>query len=278
MGRDAIIGFFKTAANTLGFQIEGRLVFGWNNKSAGAKVSDQAGNTRWLRVIACSKDQKNERIWYGLKMAREIKGVKKPKWFGEFEWESDNLRCRADILEIVADKSISNLPELCFEIQLSETWFAELRSSLNCLHKVTTDRIAVRQDLVTRRLHERFGQRIDAEIKEWETSHGDLHWANLTAPDCWLLDWEAWGIAPKGFDIALLYCFTLQQPTIAELIFDRFKDWLDNQDGHKARMFACAELMRMTELYSDHSNLYPLLAKEAEELSGFYDLNVSKSS
>jgi hypothetical protein len=276
MDKDTIQAYFIKAAVALNLKADGCWVYGWNNKSAGSKVIDRIGNFKWLRVIVWPNQQKNERVWFGLKSAGQITGVNKPAWLGDYEWEDGEFRCRADVLEFIGDKPVSDLPNLRQEIDLSGKWLEKLRGSLESLRKVPTDRIAVRQDLVTRRLHERYGQDVDAEIKEWETSHGDLHWANLTMPGCWLLDWEAWGTAPKGFDIALLYCFTLSQPKTAKAIFNHFKDCLDTQDGHKARMFACAELMRMTELYSDHADLYPYLVREAEQLARSCSLRISK--
>ncbi|MFI5800717.1 hypothetical protein [Streptomyces sp. NPDC051677] len=44
----------------------------------------------------------------------------------------------------------------------------------------------------------------------WTTAHADVHWANLTSP-LRLLDWEAWGRAPEGFDAATLYAYSLLQ-------------------------------------------------------------------
>lgn len=276
MEKDTILRCLARAADALKLKTEGNPAYGWHYKSVGSKVSDSAGNIRWLRILARTKDQKNDRVWFGLKSAGEIQGVNKPAWFGDYEWEEENLRSRADILEFISDTLISDSPELRSEIQLSEKWLGSLRVSLECLRHAKTDRVAVRQDLVTRRLRERFGEKVDAEIKEWETNHGDLHWANLTTPVCWLLDWEAWGTAPKGFDVALLYCFTLQQPKTAKMVYESFKDWLDTPSGNKAQMFACAELMRMSELYSDHPQLYPCLANRAEELASPYGLSVSK--
>jgi hypothetical protein len=266
MEKDQITQYLSKVANDLGMKILAAPAYGWHYKSIGSKVSDGSGTSRWLRVLAEKKNETNDRIWLGVKSAGQIHGVNKPGWYGDYEWEDGEYHCRADILEFVSDRPISSSPELHSQIQLEEDWLAHLRNALEHLHVVKTDRIAVRQDLVTRRLREIFGDTVDAEITEWETSHGDLHWANLTKPQFWLLDWEAWGIAPKAFDAALLYCFTLQQPEIAKLIYNRFRDWLDTPSGRKAQMFACAELMRMTKLYSDHPQLYPFLEQHAKRL------------
>jgi len=277
MEREDIVRCLVVAAGALQLRVDGLPVFGWHNKSAGSRVLDSDGNRRWLRVLAWPVSEKNESVWSGLKIAGQIHGVKKPSWLGEFEWDQNGLRCRADILELINDKPISQTPNLSSKIQLPDSWFQELRGSIESLHRTETNRVCVRQDLITRRLQERFGQAVDVNITEWETSHGDMHWANLTAPQCWLLDWEAWGVAPRGFDVALLYCFTLGQPQMANSIYEFFHDWLSTPSGEKAQMFSCAELMRMTELYSDHRELYPHLERLAEKFAVRNGLTVLKS-
>jgi hypothetical protein len=36
-----------------------------------------------------------------------------------------------------------------------------------------------------------FGVTVNLPSLAWTTAYGDLHWGNLTTPQCWLLDWEA---------------------------------------------------------------------------------------
>src|SRR5262249_18638582 len=43
----------------------------------------------------------------------------------------------------------------------------------------------------------------------WATAHGDLHFANLCAPNLHLLDWEGWGLAPAGYNAATLHSHSL---------------------------------------------------------------------
>jgi hypothetical protein len=267
MEKIAIKECLSRAASDLALTLEGSPSYGWHFKSAGSKVSNVHGKTWWLRVLRLPKSQKNETIWTGLKNSAKLEGVKKPSWYSDHEWDEIEFCCRADVLEFIKDKPISDKLELSSEIELPEVWLSQLRLSLENLHRVTTTRVCVRQDLVTRRLQSRFGTTVDATITEWETSHGDLHWANVTTPNCWLLDWEAWGSAPKGFDVALLYCSALTQPRTAASVYEYFRDWLETPNGKKSQMFACAELMRMTEVHSDHPGLYSLLMQRGQKLA-----------
>lgn len=277
MDKEVLQSLLRKAAGRLDVLVEGQPVFGWHQKSIGARVLDRRGTKRWLRLLAWGKEQSNDRLWTGLKASASIQGVRKPLWLRDCEWEEGVLRIRSDLVEYIDDRTVSDTPELRFDLELRAGWLPSLRSSLQALHKSATDRIAIRQDLVTRRLRERFGDRVDAEVREWEPSHGDLHWANLTRNECCLLDWEAWGIAPKGFDVALLFAFTLQSPETANAVSRIFEDWLDCEAGRKAQMFACAELMRMTELYSDHEGLYEPLSMLAASLAQRDGLTVLKA-
>lgn len=105
-----------------------------------------------------------------------------------------------------------------------------------------------------RRLLATFGVQIDPAQLEWTTAHGDVHWANVTAPRCWLLDWESWGRAPAGYDAALLLGTSLLQPETAARVRTVFSDVLDIPGGQLAQLLAAAKLLSLVE-YGDHPEL-----------------------
>jgi hypothetical protein len=72
------------------------------------------------------------------------------------------------------------------------------------------------------------------------TAHADLHWGNLTAPQCNLLDWEDWGLAPGGLDAATLWGFSLGVPSLAERVEREFRADLDTRSGKLAKLLFCA--------------------------------------
>lgn len=253
------IGIKKT-----NFKPEGEVKYGWNKKSAGVKAIDNS-NIYWLRVQYRKKEYKLDKLWYGEIDSANFSQIKKPILINYLEWHTDTLTCRLDILEYIPFAVCSSTPHLQNDIQLSATWLKDLKSSLENLQEIQTERIAVRQDLISRRIQERFGDRFSPSISEWVTIHGDIHWANLTKPECWILDWESWGLGPKGFDAAFLYCFSLLKPVFAEKIYETFRDDLDTKDGIISQIFACAELLRMIELYYD----YPILKEPLEKHASF---------
>ena len=59
---------------------------------------------------------------------------------------------------------------------------------------------------------------MDTTVTEWATSHGDLHWGNITAPRLCLLDWADWGLAPRGNDAACLWGSALAAPDTADRV------------------------------------------------------------
>jgi hypothetical protein len=104
---------------------------------------------------------------------------------------------------------------------------------------------------------------VDSTIAEWTTAHADLTFANLTAPECWLLDWEDWGTAPRGLDAATLLVGSLAVPTLAGRIRREFADDLGSRSGQLVTLALCAELIS----YPDYAGvLYEPAGQEAREL------------
>jgi hypothetical protein len=97
----------------------------------------------------------------------------------------------------------------------------------------------------------------------WTTAHGDLHWANLTEP-LRLLDWEGWGLAPQGFDAAMLYAYSLLQPDTAARVRDIFPV-LESPAGLAAEATVCAQLLQ-TVRRGDNLALAAPLRAWSEEL------------
>ena len=256
----------EIAAQRLGKTISGIRRYGWQQKSAGCAVIGSDHLKRWLRVQSRPKTRLPDKIWFGEPDAANIVGVKKPKLIVSVEWEDHEWIWRGDLMSFIDDPVCSLTPEIQRPLILKPSWYKMLRTSLENLSKNNTERVNTRQDLITRRIRERFGTEIDTQVQTWTTVHGDIHWANLTSSECWILDWEAWGQGPLGLDAAFLFCFSLRQPEIAHRVYQYFKDWLNTSDGIRSQLFACAELIRMTELYNDHPDLKPYIMKYANEL------------
>jgi hypothetical protein len=116
-------------------------------------------------------------------------------------------------------------------------------------------RVSGRQELITRRVSQVLGGAVDTTVTEWATSHGDLHWGNLTAPGLSLLDWADWGLAPRGNDAACLWGSALAVPDTAERVHAEFRDDLDCRSGKIARLWVCSNILRMADQRADARDL-----------------------
>ncbi|MGH3693322.1 MAG: hypothetical protein ACRDRX_04870 [Pseudonocardiaceae bacterium] len=199
----------------------------------------------------------NERLWTGEECASVLVDVAKPTLLRSLRWlDADRaLVWRADELTHAQSEMISTTSEIVADPELPAQWWEELKRSLAALTEHRTVRVGARQNLVTRRVTEISGGSVNPTVKEWSTAHADLHWANLTAPQCEILDWEGWGIGPRGLDAATLWGYSLVVPTVAERIATEFADDLATRSGKIAQLFTCAELLRMIVKFGDHPDL-----------------------
>lgn len=253
------------ALQVLGSNPVSALKFGWAKKSAGCRLLHKYFGEVWLKVQVAEERANGSRQWNGELLSSAITGISKPRLIGHFDWESNAKIFRATIWSIAPSPVISDTPDLQQTIELPYEWWSSLRSSLQTLEFVETDRICVREDLVKRRLAERFNLQI-RPLRKWQTVHGDIHWSNVTRPPLVILDWEGWGKAPYGMDVALLLAFSLRFPSIIAKIRREFEETLSHSQFDLAFLFAAAELMRMTDLYGDCLDLRPMLQLESENI------------
>jgi hypothetical protein len=117
-------------------------------------------------------------------------------------------------------------------------------ASLDALAAQPTVRVAglrpITQELITSTVHKVFPE-IDTTIEEWTTAHGDLAWSNLTSPDCWFLDREDWGTAPRGYDAAVLRTESLAVPDLADRVYQEREADLATRSGQLSQLFQCSK-------------------------------------
>lgn len=227
--------------------------FGWGGKSFGCPTKCES---KWVRIIRRDKSQLNERTWTGEECASSITGVPKPELLRSYRWvdSTQGIIWRADELTNVNESAASSTPDAQEFIKLSDQWWSDLHNALSSLAKHKTVRTSARQDLITRRISA-YDSQVNSEVEEWTVAHGDLHWANLTIPGLYILDWEGWGVGPRGLDPATLWVFSLGVPFLAERVSKEFKHDLNSRSGRIAKLFMCIELLRMINSYGDHPSL-----------------------
>jgi hypothetical protein len=209
----------------------------------------------WVRIEIRDLSRLDGQSW-GIEDAAVLEDVTMPAWHRGLSWIDHELSVmwRADETELITDSSIKPGGILTIEPELSEAWWATLNSSLDALAKYPTTRIAtsagsrITQERITTAIQQVFPD-IDTTITEWTTAHADLAWANLTAPNCYLLDWEDWGLAPRGYDASTVWGASLAVPALAERVYQERHTDLDSRSGQLAQLYYCAKVIAVGERY-----------------------------
>lgn len=257
---------FASAASAAEATIdESGLVFGWRDRSAGARVTTTAG-PRWLRLVIEQHIWVDGAFWTGNADANTITGVAKPRVLKHWDWDDGDWAVRAELMTLLPGIRCSPTPELREPVALAPAWWEQLWSSLAATAATPTGRVVLGQVDLTRRVEMFFGDRAgDTTVTTWTAAHGDLHWANLLHPECALLDWEAWGSAPAGYDAACLYVHTLLAPTPATAVRAALAPLLDTRDGLLAQLYATTRLLMRVD-QGDYPGMAIPLHRNAEHV------------
>ncbi|MEU5428497.1 hypothetical protein AB0H73_23320 [Streptomyces olivoreticuli] len=225
-------------------------------RSVGAR-SDRG---TWVRIERRPLERIDGQGWNGVECAAVLRGVAMPRWHAGVAWrEADGeAMWRADETDLVAASPVRSGGWLVDDPKLVDSWWATLSASLDALAAQDTTRVAtpdtvtITQAGVTETIRAAFpNYRVDTAISRWAPAHADLNWANVTGPEeCWLLDWEDWGMAPRGLDSATLWASSLRIPPLADRVRHERRHDLESRDGQLMALFACANLLA----YPDDAN------------------------
>ncbi|SCK57974.1 hypothetical protein YWIDRAFT_03463 [Streptomyces sp. SceaMP-e96] len=218
-------------------------VWGYAGRTLSGAVHTPTG-AAWLRLVSDPQGKSGGKLWEGPREAEQYlpPAVRRPRLLGLRDWSADGWDYRAEHYEFVTSPPVAKSPVLHHPADLPDTWWQDLHRTLTDIALVGTDRQAVREQYIRRRVPE-FTGATPGEIT-WTTAHGDLHWANLTGPALILLDWEGWGTAPLGYDAANLYLHSLPVPDVAERIRKEFAHVLDTPAGRIGELTACTEILQ----------------------------------
>lgn len=221
----------------------GEATYGWRLRSIGSAAKSDALGDCWLRLCSEFPEWTGTDTWTGNTDANALADIAKPRVLDVTEWDDGRRVYRAEVLTRVGDTPCSQTEEPEGGLKLPEGWWRSLHDNLERLSQHSTSRRRTDQEEITRRVRVFFGDRIDPDVSEWTTAHGDLHWSNLTAPGLTLLDWEHWGLAPAGYDAATLLCYSLDVPEIAARVRREFAAVLDTPSGLIAQLAVTARLL-----------------------------------
>lgn len=261
--------FVKACAALEGASGGTREAWGWRGRTLGGPVIGPYGRG-WLRVVHSPVEKAGGKLWTGPEEAEWLVGrqVPRPRLDLVREWAEGEDAYRAELYELAGDGAVSAGPVLSEVPRLTATWWSGLRTALGRLSTVRTERTAVRQAYLDRAMPKYLaflGEPVHTVPPAWSTAHGDLHWANLTGPGLSILDWEGWGVAPAGYDAALLHAYSLAVPEVSERVRTELSAVLASDAGRFAELVVITELLQSAER-GDNLELVPALRQRAEEV------------
>lgn len=250
----------------LGLDAIGRVRFGWRDRSIGSVV-EHAGARHWLRVVWARREQARGDWWTGNRDASAITGLSKPRVLDARAWEEGPLVYRAELMSLLPGRACASTPVLERTPGLDDSWWDELQRSLDVLAAITTDRRVLDPEVMRRRITVFFGIDIEVDQADWVPSHGDLHWNNLHRESFALADWEAWGLAPRGYDAAFLLGHSLAVPRVADQVARRFHDDLASAGGIVSQLYVMTKLLTRADA-GEHVGLVPAVHRHVGRLLG----------
>jgi hypothetical protein len=251
----------KSAISFIHGQQAGDVSYG--AKSAGCIVTHSSFKERWLRVKWGLTGQLSRFLWDGEVLSIGVEGVSKPRIFGHFDWEAIGICYRA-IMMSVARGMISKQHHLDHAPVLEPLWWEKLADAIAKVQAKQTDRVYITYERMAQQLGARFGLKLRPLFPHWQTAHGDLHWANLTAPEFSIIDWETWGQAPYGFDIAHLHAFSVTESAVVSRIKDVFSPVTAKPEYDVTFLYVASELMHAFDLREKYGELQAELRREVE--------------
>ncbi|MEY8042179.1 hypothetical protein AB8O55_22425 [Saccharopolyspora cebuensis] len=241
-------------------------VWGWRGRTLSRAVRTEQRNSAWLRLVAAPTGATDHIFWHGNRASCELPAaIPRPRLRRVHDWASDGWNYRAELYDRARTATVHSAPVLAIDPALPRSWWGDLREALTTLAGIPTRRRTIIQPTIDWLLRTYIDPSIPTAVTHWTTAHGDLRWTNLCGPPLEILDWEGWGLAPMGYDIAMLHSFSLLTPTTAARIRAEFADLFSSRTGRQAELIAIAELLHLAA-QGDHAELVPPLRNRATEL------------
>ncbi|MFF0391505.1 hypothetical protein ACFYS8_22900 [Kitasatospora sp. NPDC004615] len=243
--------------------------WGWRGRTLSRLVAAPTGDG-WLRLVSVPADKADGKLWEG-PMAAELSmpsDVPRPRLRRRLTWADGEHGYLAELYDPVPNRTVTvDGPVLRDKPALDAAWWAGLAGALDLVAGVWTSRVAVRQEYLDRAMPQFLGVPVDTTVPAWSTAHGDLHWANLTAPSLSVLDWEGWGVAPVGFDAAMLHTYSLLVPETAAQLRRHLGHVLTTPAGRFSELVVITMLLQTVQR-GDNLDLEAPLRERASVLLG----------
>lgn len=223
----------QDALERFGLDRDGEQLRGWNDRSVSLPVR-RGGVPLWLRLVVARPELARGSWWTGNLDAEAITGIPKPRVLEVHEHSRDGHVARAELHTRLPGRACADQAVLHEDPGLTDQWWNALADALRILGATRTERATTTADSLQHRIRVFRGPDAPSVAPVWRTAHGDLHWANVHREPFGLVDWEAWGAAPAGHDLATLYLHALAVPAVGAEIAERFGDELFCRSGRVA--------------------------------------------
>jgi hypothetical protein len=232
----------------LGSNCDQREAWGWRGRTYSQPVSTGTG-PGWLRLAAAPLGQANPVFWNGTIEAETAMpaSLPRPRLRRWHDWHDHPWQYRAELYDHAVTPSVSASLVLTSQPSLPPSWWIAVRQALHDIRTVWTSRHTITRDYLHHAMPRHLGTPIDTDPPfPWTTAHGDFHFANITAPDLEIFDFEGWGLAPAGYDAATLHSYSLLVPATAARIRHELADTLTSPAGRHAELVVITELLHAT--------------------------------
>ncbi|MFM9457149.1 hypothetical protein [Streptomyces europaeiscabiei] len=149
------------AAQALDVRVEpGGEFWGWAGRTLGAPARTAAGHPAWLRLVSAPEDKTSGKLWDGALEAHHVIGDldgRRPALPAVHDAVDDTTAYRAELSDRVDQPVLSDDPVLQRDLQLPDSWWADLTGTLEKVAAFDTDRVAVRQQYMDRAIPEFVG-------------------------------------------------------------------------------------------------------------------------
>jgi hypothetical protein len=222
--------------------------WGWQGRTYGRPVTASDGRA-WLRLAGSLTDQINATFWNGSLEAEKSlpPSIPRPRLRDVHDWTEGSWSYRAELYDHEPERPVSATPILTTAPDLPPAWWTNLATALTDVTALPTRRLSVHQPFLDRAMPRYLGTPITTVSPSWSTAHGDLHFANLCAPTLRILDWEGWGLAPTGYDAAVLHAHSLLLPPLAARIRHELAHILDTPAGRHAELVVTTQLLHTSQ-------------------------------
>jgi hypothetical protein len=216
-------------------------------KAIGGLVRGPDGIPYWMKVTGICGPPAT-RLREGEESSAAIAGVPRPAIHKIHDWTAKSVHWRALLMAPGPSPTVGSSMSFGRDVRpVTDHWLECLKSALDGLGQVVTSRLRFPREHIVRRLTRRFGAHAPYAADEWRAAHGDVNWGHVTAPDFCLLDWEMWGLAPRGFDAATLIVRSSGNPELVERLRVVFAEDLDTPSGRVAQLLSCDEMLSFIE-------------------------------